>query len=577
MVTQVNTRSLPYPDDANQTSDEFSDAMNRWFAESPAIEQQLAQVVVEVNEKGATIEALVGSANAKWVAGTFAQGDKVWSPTDYLDYRCKNAGVRNTDPAADPTNWQCTSVRAGNGGADVTSSAVDVVLTALSSRLQIVTMTAADKKVTLPAATSLTKGSDLFVFKNNGIYRFSIHKNGGGFLCYCQPGQIVRFGLSDISTASGVWHPSGFGVENVFLGNAPEVLTAFDAQSIAFVNLTATKGFAAFRNNTTGFIWGCVINFGSASGTAVAINAESSTSINIAAQTASQVTIVYKAPSGIMRGLVVDISGNTFTPGAISTIDAVTNTDDIINVAALSSTKVVCVYRGPTAATTMRERVIDIATSAFSAISAEVVADTTGAISNNARSVETITATKFLVGFRSSTNVCLRLQSVAVSVPAPTGTLLTLTAQDFTGANTQHHDIAVLDTNFALVVCGGVLSYADMVMFLVDISGTTPVLVNTKPVYVGAKAVPIPRIVKLDANNAYIGFTGASSDGVDGIHVRITNERKMIVVSQSEKVEPGVTNTNQFFAIGALDATHVTQVCRNASTFLSAKTIEIAP
>jgi len=41
----------------------------------------------------------------KWAAGTFTEGQCVWSPTDYQNYRCINAGVRNTDPAADSANW----------------------------------------------------------------------------------------------------------------------------------------------------------------------------------------------------------------------------------------------------------------------------------------------------------------------------------------------------------------------------------------------------------------------------------------------------------------------------------------
>lgn len=574
MVTQVNTRSLPYPDDANQTSDEFSDAMNRWFAESPAIEQQLAQVVVEVNEKGATIEALVGAANAKWVAGTFAQGDKVWSPTDYLDYRCKNAGVRNTDPAADPTNWQCTSVRAGNGGADTTSSAVDVVLTALSSRLQILSMTAAAKKVTLPAATTLTKGATLFLMRNVGIYRYSVHKNGGGFLCYIQPGQSVVFNCSDISTSSGVWHVAGASVDNIYSGDAAEVLSAVDSRSIVVANLSATKAICAFRNNVNGFIHAVVLNFGSASGTSAAINAEVSDYLSIAAQTATQATVVYKGPTGTTKGLVLDISGNTITAGAIATIDAATTTGTFTGLTALTSSKLLCVYSGA-ASGTLRERVLDIAASAITA-AAEVVADASNAQADTRRMVDSISATKALVGYKQNgvTNIVLRLQSISVSTPAPTGTALALSMIGGTVGTSMA--MVVLSTARAIVVHSSDLNYADLVFYLVGISGTSPVLLATQKATVGIKTSSYPRIAKMDANNIYVAWNGSGSDAIDGLHVRISGDDKIIIGNQSEKTDTSAANAEGYVNCVALDSTHVMQVCRNASTFLSAKTIEIA-
>lgn len=54
-----------------------------------------------------------GSAPKVWVSGTtYAAGKVVWSPTDYQYYMNKSTGVRATDPASDPTNWQPTGERA---------------------------------------------------------------------------------------------------------------------------------------------------------------------------------------------------------------------------------------------------------------------------------------------------------------------------------------------------------------------------------------------------------------------------------------------------------------------------------
>jgi hypothetical protein len=41
-----------------------------------------------------------------WVSGTtYAAGDVVWSPTDFLNYRRKSDGAGTTDPISDTTNW----------------------------------------------------------------------------------------------------------------------------------------------------------------------------------------------------------------------------------------------------------------------------------------------------------------------------------------------------------------------------------------------------------------------------------------------------------------------------------------
>lgn len=56
----------------------------------------------------ASADAAASAANApKWVSGTtYAQGNCVWSPVNYLTYRRKVAGAGATDPSADSANWE---------------------------------------------------------------------------------------------------------------------------------------------------------------------------------------------------------------------------------------------------------------------------------------------------------------------------------------------------------------------------------------------------------------------------------------------------------------------------------------
>ena len=127
------------------------------------------------------------------------------------------------------------------GGSDTTSSAVDVTLTGLSGRLQLVAMTAAGKKVFTPDATTLQEGENTFVVSNIGDYRLSVHLNGGVFLAYVSPGQTIAAHCSDTSTAAGVWSVGGDGIDRVYSGNTAEVLNAVATTFISVAMLTSTK------------------------------------------------------------------------------------------------------------------------------------------------------------------------------------------------------------------------------------------------------------------------------------------------------------------------------------------------
>jgi len=116
----------------NQDEDKFVRLMDQLFAALPGLQSQLNTIIGEINSlvidandsktaaEGFLASIIVYATNAassaaaaalstnvtKWSAGTFVEGQCVWSPTDYQNYRCINPGVRNTDPAIDKTNWR---------------------------------------------------------------------------------------------------------------------------------------------------------------------------------------------------------------------------------------------------------------------------------------------------------------------------------------------------------------------------------------------------------------------------------------------------------------------------------------
>lgn len=562
------------PSTATMTETVYNAAWDDLLSKMNPFGAALTALGAQVEEYALDAEAAVAALpNAKWVSGTFADGDVRWSPTDYQDYRNKGSGTRNTDPALDPTNW-VPRVRTGNGGADTTSSATDITLTASSGRLQIIGLTAANKKVTMPAASTLTKGAPVFVLKNAGTYRFSVHKNGGGFLCYLLPGQVIALHCSDTGSSAGVWQISGAQVPDIYSGNNAEVLNAVDSRFVAVAMLGATQAICAFRNESTTYLNAVVLNYGSASGSPAQVVADACKDISIAAQTGSQATVVYKKSTGETKAVVLDITtSTTFTPGTAKQIDATTGGSGTA-VAAMSSTQLLAVYQG-SAAQTPKMRVLDIVSSAVNE-SSEVAADATACAATHMRAGK-VSSTKALVAFRNNTGnkLQLRLQTITGSTPAPSGSVLDLASMPGTSPSLQF-GLVVMSASRAVTVTGVDRTYADLMISLFDISGESPVLLRNKLIRVGASGSLDLDATKLDANNLYATWTGAGSLGADGIKIKITDDDQIITGEIVDKVEEKIEATNNRVACAALDSTHVMQVCRNKDTYLSAKTLEIA-
>lgn len=575
MVTQVPLLQEPLPKVGDQSPDEFSNAVDSMVGGMNPMARGMNNLAQEVQDLALNAEAAAGAlANAVWVSGTtYAAGDVRYSPLDFLDYRRKTNGAGTTDPSLDvgQVDW-VPRIKTSAGGSATTSSAVDITLTSASGRLQIISMSAPAKKVTLPSASALNTGTSIFVIKNSGVYRFSVHKNGGIFICFVQPGQMVDLHCSDKSTAAGVWHASGDAIEQINDSNNAETLNGVDSRLISVAMLSPTKAICVFRSNSTTFLNAVVLNFGAVSGAPSAINAEASEFISIAAQSSSQATVVYKTSTGVTKGYVLDISGNTITPGAAATIDTTTTVKGT-GIAALSATKLLCVYGGTGGA---KERVLDIVSSSITA-SAAATASAVVMLGDPLFLVKKVTSTKALVGgFVNSTNlqILLALQSISGSIPAQTGSSLTLNAPGI-GVKRQF-GLVIMGSGRALLAQPIDQRYGDIMISIVDISGTTPVLIANKIVRVGLIDVANISAAKLNSNSAYVAWTGGASGGIDSVIVTLTDDDRIITGQLTERVDPSVTSVAGYLDCDALDSTHVMQVHRNSLSYLSAKTIEIS-
>ena len=132
--------------------------------------------------------------------------------------------------------------QAGFSGATTTSSAVDITLTSASTQVQNITMTAADKAVILPDATTLTtKGTPILYIRNNGTTTFEVKVNSGFILATLRASQAISLILIDNATTDGSWRNNFFTI-----GGGP---TSGNAHSVG--NFLYTP-FALVKSGTTG-------------------------------------------------------------------------------------------------------------------------------------------------------------------------------------------------------------------------------------------------------------------------------------------------------------------------------------
>lgn len=578
MATQIPAFPLPMPNSINQTSEEFEDAANTTVGHLPIFVAAANQLSSEVNQKALDVEAAAGAiGNQAWVSGTtYTAGQVRYSPADSLNYRRRTNGAGTTDPSLDPTNWALLT-KTVFGGSDTTTSAVDIDLSATAGRLQVIAMTAAGKKVTLPAATGVAKGTPIFVIVNSGSYRFAVRKNGGAFLCMANPGQTLSIGCSDNTTSAGVWSVNGGKFNNIFEGNTPQVLNAVDTQDMAIAMLSPTKAICCYKNGSTTFLNAIIINFGSSSGSVTVISAEAVRNVSVAALSATKVVVVYQLASvTTVKGYVLDISGDTITPGSVQTITTqATNGAASTSLAVLTSTKLLVGYMRASSAATV-EKVLDVSGTTITA-SSEVSADSSAVNSNlDSVVVGALTSTKLIVGFMRDTSLfCLRHQTVSGSTPAASGSVLALSP----GLSTLCAAcLVVMSSSRAIVVRSVDQNFGGRLLaYVIDTSGTSPVLLYTKYInvtYAGGAMHVVG--TKLDDTHVYITWRGGYG-GIDGCVLTVTSDDRVIPGEIIESIDPatGYLEVGAVDAV-ALDSTHIMQVCRNSSNFLSAKVLEVS-
>jgi hypothetical protein len=134
-------------------------------------------------------------------AGGVTYGDG----TTYATTAAGTSGQVLTSAGSSAPTWSTIS-SVGSGG---TTASGNVTLTSASPAQQSVTPTTYGQSVTLPNATTCTKGVTTFGIYNQGPYPLLIKDNAGTLLGFARVASQVSCALADSSTSAGVWNLSG--------------------------------------------------------------------------------------------------------------------------------------------------------------------------------------------------------------------------------------------------------------------------------------------------------------------------------------------------------------------------------
>lgn len=225
---------------------------------------------------------------------------------------------------------------AGFSGSTTTSSAVDITLTSASTQTQFITMTAADKSVILPNATTLTtKGFPIFVIVNNGLYPFNIKNNSGFIIAIVQPNTSTELTLIDNSTSNGIFATDGNAI-NLGITSVTTVKSGTTGLSTTNAHINPWNfGVSADKISSTSAIifyvagtsnrdvYGVVVSY---SGTTITVNTETLLYSGSSTAATCFTSVMLDATTGLIIvgrttnkiAVPFTISGTTITAGTAS-------------------------------------------------------------------------------------------------------------------------------------------------------------------------------------------------------------------------------------------------------------------
>jgi hypothetical protein len=305
------------------------------------------------------------SALALNTSGAFGVGS---SPS----YGTSGQFLTSAGSAAAPT-WTTVAAPNVSGGATTTSSAVDITLTSSSNRVQNVSMTASDKYVILPNATTLTAGGPIFVIQNVGLYNFGIKDAAGNILVNAITGSITPLFLTSIATSAGNWYTS---ILKLGLNISPPSFSTISMAGVYSANtyvkataLSSSLVVFAYNNSANSVVTlvaasvsGGVLTFGTPVAAHSATGVYTAGVTKLSSTSGALATYISNNPNNSTSIRGFSVSGTTITVGTATTLasSSVNNQEYINGICTLGNgtTGVVQYYDG--SGTTQRLRAFTI-------------------------------------------------------------------------------------------------------------------------------------------------------------------------------------------------------------------------
>ena len=212
----------------------------------------------------------------------------------------------------------------GSGGTTVSGS---VVLTSASTGAQSITTTNYGQSVTLPNATTLSKGACLYTINNLGSYPLKIINAAGSTLGFVISNNPVTVGLADNSTSAGTWS---------LINSEPFAVTAqtFSTALYNRGNISSIGRSVVIDSNRTLLLFGSTNIYGiiydtstSTWGTTTLIRTASISNYAAILSATNQVLVCSNNTATGMEAVTLTLSGTTITvnTAATATLSATDN------------------------------------------------------------------------------------------------------------------------------------------------------------------------------------------------------------------------------------------------------------
>jgi len=209
----------------------------------------------------------------------------------------------------------------GTPGSGGTTASGSVVLTSASAGAQSITTTAYGQSVTLPSATTLSKGACLYTINNLGAYPLKIINNAGSTLGFVIPNNPVTVGLANNSTTAGTWSLTGadpFAVTAQTYSTALYNLKLFESYRSVIIDSTRTLFLLTTGSNTN--IYGIIFNSSTNIwGSVTLIRTTALTRMAAILSATDQVLVTSIDSTTGFEAVVLTLSNTSITVGAAAT------------------------------------------------------------------------------------------------------------------------------------------------------------------------------------------------------------------------------------------------------------------